>query len=177
MQDAFITKPTLMRPNRSSFSLKYVTSSRPLSKNGLLRRLHLLMDLLEDVVAGSNKVKVRDLHLPLRPISKARPRSFRGQARPYTDSVYKAWLKDARTLLSEWWVDPPLEHVQVMDVHFYGPARGDLDNRVGALCDAMNGIVIKDDNVNVLPRMNLTFTKAKTSEACIFIRLAWIDND
>ena len=175
MTDAFITKPILMRPNRSSCSLRYVTSSRPLSKNGLLRRLQLAMELLEDVVAGSSRVKTRDLHLPLRPISKARPRSFRGQARPYTDSVYKNWLKDARTLLSEWWVDPPLEHVQLMEVHFYGPARGDLDNRVGALCDAMNGIVIKDDNVNVLPRMRLSFSKAKAADACIYIRLVWVE--
>lgn len=164
-----------MRPGRLNCSLKYVTSSRPLPKNGLLRRLQLAMELLEDVVAGSNRVKTRDLHLPLRPISKARPRSFRGQARPYTDSVYKNWLKDARTLLSEWWVDPPLEHVQMMEVHFYGPARGDLDNRVGALCDAMNGIVIKDDNVNVLPRMRLSFTKAKAANACIYIRLVWVE--
>ena len=115
----------------------------------------------------------RDQILPIRPNSKARPRSFRGQARPYTDRVYKDWLKDARMHLSEWWVEPPLEHVQMMDVHFYGPARGDLDNRVGAVCDAMNGIVIKDDNVNVLPRMRLAFTKAKAKDARIYIRLLW----
>ena len=115
----------------------------------------------------------REFVLPLRPISKARPRSFQGQARPYMPVTYKNWIKDARMHLSEWWVDEPLEHVEMMDVHFYGPARGDLDNRVGSLCDAMNGLVIKDDNVNVLPRMRLSFTKAKTAEACIHIRLTW----
>ncbi len=77
--------------------------------------------------------------------------------------------------LSEWWVDQPLEHVQEMAVHFYGPARGDLDNRVGALLDAMNGIVITDDNVNVLPRMRLSFTKAKTADARIYVCMTWGD--
>lgn len=77
--------------------------------------------------------------------------------------------------LGEWWTNPPLGHVDELAVHFYGPARGDLDNRVGSLLDAMNGLVIVDDNVNVLPRMRLAFTKVKTADARIYIRLTWRD--
>ena len=117
----------------------------------------------------------REFVLPLRPISKARPRSFQGQARPYMPASYKQWIKDARTHLGEWWANPPLDHVDELAVHFYGPARGDLDNRVGSLLDAMNGLVITDDNVNVLPRMRLSFTKAKTADARIYIRMTWRD--
>ena len=113
--------------------------------------------------------------LPLKPISKARPRSFQGQARPYMPASYKQWIKDARMYLGEWWTNPPLDHVHELAVHFYGPARGDLDNRVGSLLDAMNGLVIADDNVNVLPRIRLAFTKAKTADARIYIRLTWSD--
>ncbi len=89
--------------------------------------------------------------------------------------TYKNWIKDARMLLSEWWVEPPLSYVDELAVHFYGPARGDLDNRVGSLLDAMNGLVIVDDNVNVVPRLRLAFTKAKTAEARIYICLTWRD--
>lgn len=90
-------------------------------------------------------------------------------------AAYKQWIADARMHLGEWWTNPPLDHVDELAVHFYGPARGDLDNRVGSLLDAMNGLVIIDDNVNVLPRMRLAFTKAKTTEARIYIRLTWRD--
>jgi len=41
----------------------------------------------------------------------------------------------------------------------------------------MNGLVIKDDNVSVLPRMRLSFTKTKTAEACIVIRLVWGEDE
>lgn len=173
MSDVFLVRPTPTPPGLSSYWWKSARSSEPIPRNLLVRSCLQFNRLLFDVVAGRSQVNSRDLALPLRPISKARPRSFRGQARPYTDRVYKDWLKDARMHLSEWWVEPPLEHVQMMDVHFYGPARGDLDNRVGAVCDAMNGIVIKDDNVNVLPRMRLAFTKAKAKDARIYIRLLW----
>ena len=110
----------------------------------------------------------------MRPISKARPRSFRGQSRPYTDTVYKNWLKDAKTQLEEWWIDPPLEEVLLMEVTFYGAARGDLDNRLGSVLDAMvQANVIKDDNVNVIPNVHMSFHKAKTADARILIKLTW----
>jgi Holliday junction resolvase RusA-like endonuclease len=88
-------------------------------------------------------------------------------------AAYKQWIKDAQMHLREWWTDAPLEHVDELAVYFYGPARGDLDNRVGSLLDAMNGLVIVDDNVNVIPQLKLRFIKAKTSEARICIRLTW----
>ena len=158
---------------RSKCSLRSNNSFKELSKFKSLRLFQTFRHQLRVALLEGLNMQSREFVLPLRPISKARPRSFQGQARPYMPVTYKNWIKDARMLLSEWWVEPPLEHVQMMDVHFYGPARGDLDNRVGSLCDAMNGLVIKDDNVNVLPRMRLSFTKAKTAEACIHIRLTW----
>jgi len=121
-------------------------------------------------------MRSRDLIIPLRPISKARPRSFRGQSRPYTDSVYKAWLRDARMHLSEWWAEPPLRAISRMDVHFYGAARGDLDNRVGAVLDAGNGLVWHDDNVSVIPRIRMEFTKAKPRDSRIYLKLTWEEN-
>jgi len=158
---------------RSSYSLRSSNCFKGLSKHKSLRLFQIFRRQLRAVLLERSGMHSREFVLPLRPISKARPRSFQGQARPYMPVTYKNWIKDARMLLSEWWVEEPLEHVEMMDVHFYGPARGDLDNRVGSLCDAMNGLVIKDDNVNVLPRMRLSFTKAKTAKACIHIRLTW----
>jgi Holliday junction resolvase RusA-like endonuclease len=77
-------------------------------------------------------------------------------------------------MLEEWWVEPPLEHVNHMDVEFYGAARGDLDNRVGSVLDAMvQAKVVVDDNVNVVPKICMSFTKAKPADAQIYIKLTW----
>ena len=146
-----------------------------MSKHKSLRRFQIFRRQLRAVLLERLGMQSREFVLPLRPISKARPRSFQGQARPYMPVTYKNWIKDARMHLSEWWTDAPLDHVDELAVHFYGPARGDLDNRVGSLLDAMNGLVVVDDNVNVVPRMRLAFTKAKTADARIYICLTWRD--
>ena len=174
MSDVFIVRPTPMPQGLSTSLWKSARSSAPLPRNRLLRSCLLFNRLLLDGVAGRNQMNSRDFYLPLRPISKARPRSFRGQARPYTDTVYKQWLKDARTMLEEWWVEPPLQHVSLMDVDFYGAARGDLDNRLGSVLDAMvQAKVVVDDNVNVIPRIRMSFTKTKAADAQIYIKLTW----
>ena len=173
MESLSIPKLTRTQLFRSKCLLRSSNSFKELSNYKSLRFFQTFRHQLRVALLERLGMQSREFVLPLRPISKARPRSFQGQARPYMPVTYKNWIKDARMLLSEWWVEPPLEQVEMMDVHFYGPARGDLDNRVGSLCDAMNGLVIKDDNVNVLPRMRLSFTKAKTAEACIHIRLTW----
>lgn len=174
MTDAFTTRPTPTPPESSSYWLRSARSSAPVPKNRLIRSLSQFSNLLLDVVAGRNRMNSRDLCLRMRPISKARPRSFRGQSRPYTDTVYKNWLRDAKTQLEEWWIDPPLEEVLLMEVAFYGAARGDLDNRLGSVLDAMvQAKVIKDDNVNVIPNVHMSFHKAKTADARILIKLTW----
>ena len=96
-------------------------------------------------------MQTADLCLSIRPISKARPRSFMGQSRPYTDKVYKEWLGQCRALMGEWWTNPPLTHINCLICHFHGPARGDLDNRLGSLLDAGNGLIWKDDNRTSAP--------------------------
>lgn len=174
MTGSFTARPMLMQLESSSCWLKSARSSAPLPSNRLVRNCQQLIRNLEDAVAGRTPMNSRDFYLPLRPISKARPRSFRGQARPYTDTVYKEWLTTARTLLEEWWIHPPLSHVSLMDVEFYGPARGDLDNRLGSVLDAMvQAKVVTDDNVNVIPRIRMSFTKTRPADAQIYIKLTW----
>ena len=174
MDDVFIVRPTPTQPGSLNSWLRSARSSAPIPNNRLLRSLSQFSNLLHDVVVGRSLMNSRDLCLRLRPISKARPRSFRGQSRPYTDTVYKNWLKDAKTLLEEWWIWPPLEHVHLMEVEFHGAARGDLDNRLGSVLDAMvQANVITDDNVNVIPNVRMSFVKAKTVDARINIKLTW----
>jgi len=81
-----------------------------------------------------------DVFLPIRPMSKARPRLAAGKV-PYHDKVYTEWMKSCRALMGEWWAHPPLKFVNCLIVHFYGPARGDLDNRLGSVLDAGNGLI------------------------------------
>ena len=138
--------------------------SRPLPRNPLTRRFQLLGELLRDLAKG--KMQSRELHIPLRPMSKERPRSFSGQTRPYMSRNYKLWLKDAITVMQEWWIYPPLQQTQCVGITLFGPARGDLDNKAGSVMDALvKAKVLSDDNVNVVPNLNLRFRKTKTKDA------------
>tara|TARA_B100001250_G_C19705080_1_gene746580 strand:- start:460 stop:852 length:393 start_codon:yes stop_codon:yes gene_type:complete len=102
-----------------------------------------------------------EFDIPIAPKSKARPRSFQGQARPYMDPSYKKWKKDVWSLASEFWTEKPLEKCNAIIVVFYGPARGDIDNLIGGLLDALVSVkekgkqpyeprLFKDDNVKVI---------------------------
>jgi len=116
----------------------------------------------------------RELYLPLRPMSKERPRSFRGQSKPYMSRTYKLWMKDAVSIIQEWWVGPPLEKTSYVWIEHHGAARGDLDNKDGSVFDALvKAGVIKDDNVNVVGNRGSGFVKTSTKQAHIIVRIDW----
>lgn len=119
------------------------------------------------------EIKSAELLLRIRPMSKARPRAVAGSSRPYMDKVYTEWKAKARALMGEWWADPPLDHINCLIVHFRGPARGDLDNRLGALLDAGNDLIWKDDNVNVIRSVAMRWDKESTADAHIYMKLVW----
>lgn len=112
-----------------------------------------------------------ELRVPL--MSKARPRSPRGGGRPYMPKAYMAWKADVRAILAEWWDVPPLERVCCLCLVFRGPARGDLDNLAGAVLDAGNGLIWRDDRVGVMPVMVLRWTKAARTNQSIFLKVIW----
>ena len=156
----------------SSSWLKSSRCSRPLSRNPIARRFQLLGELLRDLAKG--KMHSRELHIPLRPMSKERPRSFSGQRRPYMSRNYKLWMKDCVAVMQEWWVLPPLQKVEHIHIEHHGAARGDLDNKTGAVMDALvKAKVIIDDNVTVVDDRTERFVKAKVKEAHIIVRLEW----
>lgn len=115
-----------------------------------------------------------DVFLPIRPMSKARPRLAAGKV-PYHDKVYTEWLKTCRALMGEWWAKPPLGYVNCLIVHFYGPARGDLDNRLGSVLDAGNGLIWKDDNVSVIGRCAMRWIHDKQANSRIYMKIIWVD--
>tara|TARA_R100000781_G_scaffold105085_1_gene68891 strand:- start:4213 stop:4590 length:378 start_codon:yes stop_codon:yes gene_type:complete len=118
-------------------------------------------------------LKSQEIILPLRPISKPRPRSFMGQRRPYNDPIYKRWIEKAKAHMSEFWMKKPLDYVTNLNVTFMGPARGDLDNRLGAVLDAGNEILWKDDNVKVIGCVTMKWFRTKEKEAHIVLNLVW----
>jgi len=122
-------------------------------------------------------VRTAEVILPLRPISKPRPRSFMGQSRPYNDPVYKKWIKNARAHMTEFWTREPLEFVNNLHISFRGPARGDLDNRAGSVLDAGNGLIWKDDNVKVIGNMTLQWHHTKEKEAHIILHITWEEGE
>jgi len=156
----------------SSSWLKSSRCSRPLSRNPITRRFQLLGELLRDL--GKRKMHSRELHIPLRPMSKERPRSFQGQSRPYMSRNYKLWMKDCVAVMQEWWVGPPLQKAKYVFIEHHGAARGDLDNKDGSVFDALvKAGVLVDDNVNVVDKRGSAFYKAKVKDAHIIVRLEW----
>ena len=155
-----------------SASIRSSRCSRPLSRQPLIRRFQLLRELFRDLAKG--RMHSRELYLPLRPMSKERPRSFRGQSRPYMSRTYKLWMADAVSIMQEWWVGPPLERTEYVWIEHHGAARGDLDNKDGSVFDALvKAGVIKDDNVNVVGKRGSGFVKASIKQAHIIVRIDW----
>ena len=172
MASAFTS--SAMSRGTKSFSVLTKSSrcSRPLSRNPITRRFQLLGELLRDL--GKRKMQTRELHIPLRPMSKERPRSFQGQSRPYMSRNYKLWMKDCVAVMQEWWVLPPLQKVEHIHIEHHGAARGDLDNKTGAVMDALvKAKVIIDDNVTVVDDRTERFVKASVKNSHIIVRLDW----
>lgn len=119
-----------------------------------------------------SKLRHADVVLEVACRSKERPR-FHGHA--YHSKEYKAWLRQTRALMSEWWIDQPLAKVKVVCAHFYGPARGDVDNKLGAVLDAGTGVIWQDDNVNVVDFATTRWTKAGTKEQRIHLKVIWTE--
>lgn len=117
------------------------------------------------------------LPVPLQP--KARPR-FLTKGKPYTDTKYREWTRNVRSILAEWWTRPPLQKGELvcLQMKFMGPGRSDLDNLSGAVMDAglpdpdatppWAGCWV-DDRVTVLHRMELEWEQKPTNEQSILL--------
>jgi Holliday junction resolvase RusA-like endonuclease len=110
------------------------------------------------------------LPMPLQP--KARPR-FSGHA--YNDSRYRAWMKQCRAILGEWWTAPPLQKGQLLCLYllFRGPGTSDLDNLQGAVLDAGKGIIWADDRVTIVRKIEAEWEKAPKSNQSILLKVIW----
>lgn len=120
------------------------------------------------------RLRHADVFLPIRPMSKARPRLAAGKA-PYHDRAYREWKDQCRALMAEWWTEPPLEYVNCLIAYFYGPARGDLDNRLGSVLDAGNGLIWADDNVKVINRCAMRWIHDRPSNSRIYLKVIWTE--
>ena len=121
--------------------------------------------------------------IPIVPKSKARPRSFQGQKVPYMDPIYKQWKRDVWSLASEFWTQDPLKKCKAIIVIFHGPARGDLDNLLGGVLDALTSVKAKgkqpfeprlfeDDNVKVIDDIHLQWVhEPKKDKAKIYFQV------
>jgi len=118
-------------------------------------------------------IQKADLLIPLPPMSKPRPRSTGRQVRPYMDKTYTDWKANVRACMGEWWTAPPLAAIDCLVVHFYGPARGDLDNRIGAVMDAGLGLLWLDDNVRNIKSIAAVHIHSPTKEARIHMKILW----
>ena len=171
---AHVSNESAISSDTKSFSALIASSrcSRPLHRNPIARRFQLFAELLRDLARG--RMHSRELRIPLRPMSKERPRSFQGQSRPYMSRNYKLWMKDCVAVMQEWWPWPPLQKVEHIHIEHHGAARGDLDNKTGAVMDALvKAKVIIDDNVTVVGDRTERFVKAKTKDSHIIVRLEW----
>ena len=106
-------------------------------------------------------------NIPLK--TKQRPRFAARNA--YMDKPYKVWIQEMRALMAEHWTAPPLETVNVLWVQFHGPARGDLDNLLGAVMDAGNGLIWRDDRVSIIARVEAEWKHATTKQQSIQMKV------
>lgn len=124
-------------------------------------------------------MKQSEFYLHIRPRSKARPRSFMGQVRPYMDKAYMQWKKDLWSMASEYWTDEPLSHCQSFEVIFYTAARGDIDNLLGGLFDALTSTkdekrLFVDDNVKVIGEVHCYWKhEPKANKANVWFRITY----
>lgn len=81
------------------------------------------------------------------PMPKARPRFVHGGKAYHTDR-YRLWLEAVRHEASLQYRSDPITLPVKVSVGLYGPSRprGDIDNLVGGLLDALNGVVLSDDS-------------------------------
>lgn len=114
----------------------------------------------------------RSLILEIAPKSKERPR-FNGRV-AHLSHAYRAWIDNCSALMSELWIDPPLEKVLCLHCHFYGVAIGDTDNLIGSVMDAGNKIIWTDDSVRVINKIVAQWTHTKKAEAHIKLEVIWI---
>lgn len=112
-----------------------------------------------------------ELRVPL--MSKARPRFNRRTGAVYSPEAYEDWKATVRAILAEWWTVEPLDGVHCLLLSFRGPARGDLDNLAGAVLDAGNELIWRDDTVAVIPTLALRFTKVPPKQSSIYIKVIW----
>lgn len=112
-----------------------------------------------------------ELRVPL--MSKARPRFNRRTGAVYNPEAYEDWKATVRAILAEWWTIEPLDEVRCLCLSFRGPARGDLDNLAGAVLDAGNELIWRDDTVAVMPTLALRWTKTPKADQSIYMKVIW----
>lgn len=83
---------------------------------------------------------MREYILPIRPRSKARPRSTRGGP-VYMPKPYMAWKREVRSMMADLYDPVPIQGRVRLEVAFRFPTEpaGDKDNLVGGLMDALQG--------------------------------------
>jgi len=118
-------------------------------------------------------LRCADVVLEIGSRSKERPRF--GGSHAYHSKGYREWLRQCKALMSEWWLEAPLEQVTTVCAHFFGPAQGDVDNKLGAVLDAGTGVIWKDDNVRCISKCTTQWTKASKKEARIHLKIVWLD--
>lgn len=110
-----------------------------------------------------------EIHLPLRLMSKARPRvTSRGTFMP---KPYQLWRKECSDLLKDAWKLDPIDHPIAVEIDCYGTARGDIDNYMGALFDTANKILWIDDRASIIQKATISYFKRPLNESCWKIRI------
>lgn len=111
-----------------------------------------------------DQIEVCSFTMPIRARSKQRPRSAKG-GHFYTPIETREYEKEVREYAEAYYFDSPVDYTIKLEIHieevipkswsawkkqaaehgFISPNKGDLDNRVKAISDALNGVVYVDD--------------------------------
>ena len=98
-------------------------------------------------------------------VPKARPRNGNGHS--YLPANYRSWKDNAIFDLRLQWKNEPLA-IAAVSVVVYGSPRGDLDNIVGSVLDALvQAGVLVDDRCSCVPELSVKVIKAKENYVLI----------
>ncbi len=98
------------------------------------------------MISSQNKLHLK---LDYAPLPKARPR-FNGNV-VYHDANYKNWLTRAKIDLKSQYKGKPIEKTDGVEILIESPtARGDLDNLIGSVLDALQEMRIKQKKTQLI---------------------------
>lgn len=124
-----------------------------------------------------SELRVAHLTLKYPLFGKDRQRFNRKTGTVYQPASYRNDQKALRQQLRAGWGSEISEYPVVVDAVFCGHGKGDVDNTLGGLLDAMVGVVIPQDTKRWVPRISADWYSCSDKSSTWLVRIEQIPHD